>query len=89
MKAVISVIGKDSVGIIAKISTECAAFGANILDISQTVLEEYFTMIMIVDIKELNVSFNNFVDHLSETGKKDGLEIHVMHEDIFNSMHRI
>ena len=89
MKAVVSVIGRDSVGIIAKVSAGCADFGANILDISQTVLNEYFTMIMIVDIEKLNRPFNEFVDSMSVRGKADGLDIHVMHEDIFNSMHRI
>ncbi len=89
MKAVVSVIGRDSVGIIAKVSAGCAECGANILDISQTVLNEYFTMIMIVDIQTLSLPFNDFVDRMASLGKKDGLDIHVMHEDIFNSMHRI
>lgn len=89
MKAVVSVIGRDSVGIIAKVSAGCAECGANILDISQTVLNQYFTMIMIVDIRELAMPFNDFVDRMSTLGKKDGLDIHVMHENIFNSMHRI
>ena len=89
MKAVVSVIGKDSVGIIAKVSAGCAESGANILDISQTVLNQYFTMIMIVDIQKLVCPFNDLVDRMAALGKKDGLEIHVMHEDIFNSMHRI
>ena len=89
MKAVVSVIGRDSVGIIAKVSAGCAECGANILDISQTVLNQYFTMIMIDDIRELAMPFNDFVDRMSVLGKKDGLDIHVMHEDFFNSMHRI
>ena len=89
MKAVVSVIGRDSVGIIAKVSAGCAECGANILDISQPVLNEYFTMIMIVDIRELAMPFNDFVDRMGALGKRDGLDIHVMHEDIFNSMHRI
>ena len=89
MKAVISVLGKDSVGIIAKISGGCSEFGANILDISQTVLDEYFTMIMIVDISNLNIEFNSFIDKMENISKKDNLQIHVMHEDIFNAMHKI
>ncbi len=89
MRAVVSVVGRDSVGIIAKVSGGCAECGANILDISQTVLNEYFTMIMIVDIQNLTVSFDAFVDRMAELGNQVGLEIHVMHEDIFNSMHRI
>ena len=89
MKAVISVTGKDSVGIIAKVSAGCAKYQANIVDISQTVISEYFTMIMAVDIENLSIPFNEFVDNMAAEGKADGLEIHVMHEDIFNSMHRI
>lgn len=89
MKAVISVTGRDSMGIIAKVSCSCADYGANILDISQTVLNEYFAMIMIVDITGLTIPFGDFVDKLSELGKKQNLEIHTMHEDIFNSMHTI
>ena len=89
MKAVVTVIGKDSVGIIAKVSAGCAKYSANILDISQTVIDEYFTMIMAVDIDKLSIPFNEFVDRMAIAGKADGLEIHVMHEDIFNSMHRI
>lgn len=89
MKAVISVTGRDSMGIIAKVSCSCADYGANILDISQTVLNEYFAMIMIVDITGLTIPFGDFVDKMSELGKRQNLEIHTMHEDIFNSMHTI
>ncbi len=89
MKAVVSVVGRDCVGIIAKVSAGCAECGANIVDISQTVLNQYFTMIMIVDIRGLTTPFNDFVDHMSALGGRNGLDVHVMHEDIFNSMHRI
>ena len=89
MKAVISVIGKDSVGIIAKVSTECAACGVNICDISQTILNGYFTMIMISDIDGITVPFSEFVDRMAALGKENHLEIHAMHEDIFNAMHNI
>lgn len=89
MKAVISVLGRDSVGIIAKVSAECAACGVNILDISQTVLKGYFTMIMIADITTITVPFTEFIDRMNELGRKNSLEIHAMHEDIFNSMHKI
>lgn len=89
MKAVISVVGKDAVGIIAKVSAACAACGANILDISQTVLHEYFTMIMIVEIEQLNVPFSQFIDRMEALGRENDLEIHAMHEDIFNAMHKI
>lgn len=89
MKAVISVTGRDAIGIISKVSDICAARQANILDISQSVLQEYFTMVMIVDIDTLNVSFPAFVDEMTALGKANALEIHTMHENIFSSMHRI
>ena len=89
MKAVISVTGKDSVGIVAKVSVKCAECGVNIIDISQTVLDDYFAMIMIADLRAINMPFGDFVDHMSAVGKENGLQIHAMHEDIFNSMHKI
>ncbi len=89
MKAVITVTGKDSVGIIAKVSSECAKYDANIVDISQSVLSEYFAMIMLADIDCLKVSFSEFVDIMSELGRERALSINVMHEDIFNTMHHI
>lgn len=89
MKAVITVTGKDSVGIIAKLASECAKCDANIVDISQSVLSEYFAMIMLADIDKLSVPFSEFVDILSNTGSEKGLAVQVMHEDIFNSMHHI
>ena len=89
MKAVITVVGHDSMGIIAKVSTVCADVGANIEDISQSVLKDYFAMVMVVDIDKLNIPFNGLVDKLSDLGKQNNLDIRTMHEDIFNSMHRI
>ncbi len=89
MKAVITVTGKDSVGIIAKVSSECAKYDANIVDISQSVLSEYFAMIMLADIDGLKLPFSEFVDILSDVGRERGLSVNVMHEDIFNTMHHI
>ncbi len=89
MKAVITVTGKDSVGIIAKVATTCAEFGANIVDISQSVLKDYFAMIMLADIDSLTIEFSDFVDKLDALGKANNLDIHAMHEDIFNTMHHI
>ncbi|MBO5756347.1 MAG: ACT domain-containing protein [Clostridia bacterium] len=89
MKAVITVTGKDSMGIIAGVAGVCAELGANIVDISQSVLQEYFAMIMLADIDKLNVDFAQFVDTLEAFGKEKGLTIHAMHEDIFNTMHHI
>jgi ACT domain-containing protein len=89
MKAVITVTGKDSVGIIANVASECAKYDANIVDISQSVLSEYFAMIMLADIDRLSVPFSDFVDTMALIGKDKGLDVHVMHEDIFNTMHHI
>ena len=89
MKAVVTVTGKDKVGIIAMTSAECAKHGANILDISQTVLDEYFAMIMLVNIDGISTEFRVFADAMEKAGKESGVEIAVMHEDIFNTMHRI
>ena len=89
MTAVISVTGKDGVGIVAKVSIKCAECGANIIDISQTVLDGYFAMILIAEVSGLNMQFGDFVDVMASLGNENGLRIHTMHEDIFNSMHRI
>ncbi|MBE6669544.1 MAG: ACT domain-containing protein [Ruminococcaceae bacterium] len=89
MKAVITVTGKDSVGIIAGVSTLCAEQSVNIVDITQSVLSEYFAMIMLADIDALKIPFSDFVDMLADYGSHRGLDIHTMHEDIFNSMHKI
>ena len=89
MKAVITVTGKDTVGIIADVAALCATYNANILDITQSVLSEYFAMIMLADIRALSIDFAQFVDLLENLGKQKGLVIHAMHEDIFNTMHHI
>lgn len=89
MRAVLTVIGKDTVGILAAISTACAARNVNISEVSQTVLQDMFCMIMMCDISNVSVPFDSFVDEMSELGKNKGLSIHLMHEDIFNSMHTI
>ena len=88
-KAVITVTGKDSVGIIAEVATVCAEYNANILDVTQSLLQEYFAMIMLADIEKLSVPFSDFSDVLHALGEKKSLEIHSMHEDIFNTMHHI
>ena len=89
MKAVVTVTGKDKVGIIAMASTECSKYGVNIIDISQTVLSEYFAMIMLVELDNMSVDFAEFADGMEKTGKENGVDIRVMHEDIFNAMHKI
>lgn len=89
MKAVVTVTGKDKVGIISMASAECASHGVNIVDISQTVMKEYFAMIMLVELDGMKVDFAEFADSMREAGIKAGVDIRVMHEDIFNSMHKI
>ncbi|MBQ2686118.1 MAG: ACT domain-containing protein [Clostridia bacterium] len=89
MKAVITVTGKDSVGIIAKVSTACSLHNVNIQEISQSVIGEYFAMIMLADISKLDLPFGDFVDKMDILGKESNLDIHAMHEDIFNTMHHI
>ena len=89
MKAVVTVTGKDKIGIIAAASAECSKYGANIIDISQTVMKEYFAMIMLVDISELNLSFADFAEAMRLSGEELGVDIRAMHEDIFNTMHKI
>ena len=89
MKAVITVTGKDKVGIIAMASAECSKHGVNIIDISQTVMKEYFAMIMLVELNGMNVDFLTFSENMKKTGEEYGVVVRVMHEEIFNSMHKI
>ena len=89
MKAVITVTGKDTVGIIAEISAKCAENNANIIDITQSVMSEYFAMIMLVEIDSLKIKFADFADVLSEIGRERSLVVSAVHEDIFNTMHHI
>ena len=89
MKAVVTVVGQDTKGIIAKVSAKCADVGANITEISQSVLSEYFAMIMVIDIDGMTMPFTQFVDEMRALGVENNLDIRAMHESIFNSMHRI
>ena len=90
MRAVITVIGKDAVGILAKVSTECAKYNANVIEVTQSVIEDIFAMIMLVDISSLNIEFAEMADTLTKKGDSEwGLKVLVMHEDIFNCMHHI
>ena len=89
MKAVIAVIGKDTVGILSKVSTACADAGANIIEVTQSVLQDMFAMIMLADISNTTVAFDELARNLEQLGEANNLKIHVMHEDIFNSMHKI
>lgn len=87
MRAVITVIGRDMVGILAKVSTTCAEANANVIEVTQSVLQEFFAMVMLIDITEMNCELAELKERLTENVQ--GMTIHVMHEDIFNSMHRI
>ena len=89
MKAVLTVVGKDAVGILAKVSAGCAEHGVNIMEVSQSVLSDMFCMIMICDISGLSGEFGTFSEDMKVLGEQMGMSIHVMHEDIFNSMHNI
>lgn len=89
MKAVITVIGKDKIGIIAEISSVLAKNSVNILDINQTILQDYFTMIMLVELEKMDINFMVLKDKLEASGKKIGMSVKIQHEDIFNAMHKI
>ena len=89
MKAIVTVIGKDRVGITASVCSLLAQHNINILDISQTVLEEYFTMVMLVDTSACEKSVSEMSDLLAKAGEEQALSIRIQREDIFNAMHRI
>lgn len=88
-KAVITVIGKDMVGILAKVSAVCAEKGVNVLEVTQSILQDMFVMVMLVDISRATAEVSELSDQFSALGQSLNLKIHVMHEDIFNSMHKI
>ena len=89
MRAIITVVGKDTVGILAEVSQICSKEHVNIMDVTQSIMQDMFVMIMIVDISSCAVPFSTLQDELEAAGSEMNLKIHVMHEDIFNSMHRI
>lgn len=89
MKAIVTVIGKDRVGITAAVCALLAQHNINILDISQTVLQDYFTMVMLVDTAACTASIGEMADLLEQAGKAQELSIRIQREDIFNAMHRI
>lgn len=89
MKAIITVIGKDTVGILAKVSSACAEVDVNIVEVTQSVLQDMFAMIMLVEIDKSTVGLDSLREKLNKVGESTNTKIHVMHEDIFNSMHRI
>ena len=89
MRAVITVVGKDTVGILAKVSAICAEHQVNIVEVTQSILQDMFAMIMIVDISAATVPISELSDEFDTLGEKLGLKIHVMHEDVFDSMYHV
>lgn len=89
MRAVVTVIGKDTVGILTKVSGICTEYNANVIEVTQSVLQDMFAMIMLVDISRLNRDFTELVSRMTKLGEELGLNIHTMHEEIFNTMHKI
>ena len=89
MKAIVTVLGDDNVGIIAAVCIKLSEYNINILDISQTILQGKFTMIMAVDLEKANAKFVDVSEGLTELGKQKGLSIHIQREEIFNAMHTI
>ena len=89
MKAIVTVVGKDRVGIIAGVCVKLAEYNVNVLDISQTVMQGYFTMMMATDVSEANIPLAELSTVMEAAGKEMGLSIRVQREDIFEAMHRI
>ena len=89
MKAVISVVGKDRPGILAFVANQCSDRNINIEDVTQKILQDMFTMVMIVNIPEDLANFGRLTEEIEQAGEEQGLKIHLMHEDIFNAMHTI
>ena len=89
MKAIVTVVGKDQVGIIAAVCVKLAEYNVNVLDISQTVMQGYFTMMMAVDVSASHLPLAELVDVMEQMGKEKGLAIRLQREDIFEAMHRV
>jgi len=89
MKAIVTVVGKDRVGIIAEVCVDLAAFNVNVLDIRQTVMQGYFTMMMAVDVSESTCPLAELAQKLEEKGKEMNLSIRLQREEIFQAMHRV
>lgn len=89
MKAIVTVVGKDQVGIIAGVCIRLAEYNINVLDISQTIMEGYFTMMMVVEVSQCSVPLDEMVEKMAELGTSRGLSIRVQREEIFDAMHRV
>ena len=89
MKAIVTVMGKDRKGIIARVSNFLYEHDINIEDISQTIMQDFFSMVMMVNVDEIKISFNEIVKKCNDLSEEMGLEIRIQSEDIFNAMHRV
>lgn len=89
MRAIVTVLGKDDIGILSFVTALLAEYKVSVLDISQTILKEYFTMVMLVDCARIELPFAELVARLEQAGKEHDLSIHIQREDIFHAMHRI
>ncbi|MBC1824542.1 ACT domain-containing protein [Listeria seeligeri] len=89
MRAVLTVIGKDNVGIIAGVSNKLAELNINIVDVSQTIMDGYFTMMMMCDISQINKEFDEIKSELAGKGEELQVKIHIQREEIFNAMHKL
>lgn len=89
MRAVMTVTGKDIIGILAEGSGKCSELNVNITEVTQSVLQDLFCMIMLVDTEKCSVPLSEFSDIMSRLGREHGLDIHVMHEDVFDSMYHV
>lgn len=89
MKAIVTVVGKDQIGIIAMVCTQLAQYQVNVLDISQTVMQGWFTMMMAVDLSKSELPFDRIAKQLEEAGKQKNLSIRLQREEIFEAMHRV
>ncbi len=89
MKTILTVIGKDQTGIIAGISQKLYELNINILDVSQTIMGEYFTMIMLLDLSKIDVSFDDVKNALTQTGENLKVKVNIQREEIFDAMHRL
>lgn len=89
MRAIITVIGKDMVGIIARVTANLSQNNVNILDISQSVLQEFFAMVMLVDLEKCAIPFSELQKQLEDEGRTMGMSVRVQHEAVFQAMHRI
>ncbi|MDR0984414.1 MAG: ACT domain-containing protein [Ruminococcus sp.] len=89
VKAVITVIGKDTIGILAKVSTLCSKHGANVIEVTQSVLQDLFAMIMLVDVSALNIEFSQLSDKLKQLGSSESLTINIINSEVFEAMHNV